>query len=370
VVDVSYEHPPYFLIFPEATLRIGRVLLAALAIFATTETASAQEPVKTTGFHGFLFGDVVYVARERASSDGFLVGQLVGHGNAHMSERVSFFGEASATARPDGYAFEIERAILRYDFADALKLSVGRYHTPISYWNTAYHHGLWLQTSVARPEIIKVGGRFMPVHFIGLLAEGMLNTGVTSFSYEVGVGNGRGSNLARGGDAGDVNRSRATLAAARLRPFDYGLQLGGSIYMDRVPAATTSLDERITSAHLVWDRGAPELIAEYAWVRHEPDAGSAFMSEGWYAHAGYRLGGPFYRFKPYLRAERLDANAADPVFTGVVEDYRASVAGLRYDFDAFASIKGEYRRERFGASAAVNGLYLQVAFAIASGGVM
>ena len=352
-------------------MRIGRVLLLALAYIPTARAAAAQEPMThTTGFHGFLFGDVVYVTRERAASDGFLVGQLVGHGNARMSERVSFFGEASASARVDGYAFEIERVILRYDFADEFKVSVGRYHTPVSYWNTAYHHGLWLQTSVARPEIIKTGGRFMPVHFIGALAEGTLSAGTTSFAYEIGVGNGRGSNIARGGDAGDVNRSRASLAAARLRPFDVGLQLGGSIYLDRVLAGTTSLNERITSAHAVWDRGAPELAFEYAWVRHEPDAGSSFTSEGWYAHAAFRLGGPLYRFKPYVRAERQNANDADPFFVGQVEDYRAEIAGLRYDFDDFATMKAEYRRERFAGASAVNGLYLQVAFAIAKAGGM
>ncbi len=353
-------------------MRIGRVLLLALAFISTAHEAAAQEPAtQTTGFHGFLFGDVVYVTRERAPSDGFLVGQLVAHGNARMSERVSFFGEASATARADGYAFEIERAILRYDFADALKVSVGRYHTPISYWNTAYHHGLWLQTSVARPEIIKVGGPFMPVHFIGLFAEGTLNTGVTSFSYEAGIGNGRGANIARGGDAGDVNRSRAGLVAARLRPFDYGLQLGGSLYLDRIGTTTESFDERITSAHVVWDRGAPELVAEYAWVNHDPrTTGTAHTSEGWYAHAGYRLGGPLYRFKPYARLEHVDIDNLDPVFAPLLDDYRATIAGIRYDFDAFATLKGEYRRERFGIGSAVNGLYFQVAFAIATSGGM
>ncbi|HET9439257.1 MAG TPA: hypothetical protein VFO52_03755 [Longimicrobiales bacterium] len=354
-------------------MRIARVLLTALVFMSVGLEIGAQEPAaRTTGFHGFLFGDVVYVARERAATDGFFVGQLVGHGNARMSERASFFGEVSATARPDGYAFEVERAILRYDFADALKVSAGRYHTPVSYWNTAYHHGLWLQTSVARPEIIKVGGRFMPVHFIGLLAEGTLSAGRLALTYEAGVGNGRGSNFARGGDAGDVNRSRAALLAARLRPFDAGLQIGGSVYFDRVVTDTllsTAFDERITSAHLVWDRGAPEFAAEYARVRHDPAlGGQALSSEGWYAQGAYRLGGVFYRFKPYARIERLDAHAADPVFTPEM-DYRATIAGLRYDFDSFAALKGEYRRERFGGRADwTNGWYLQVAFAVATSG--
>ena len=139
--------------------------------------ARAQIPAMGgINFHGFLFGDVTYVATERDVLEGFLVGQLVGHGNAELSQRLSLFGELSATARETAYSIEVERIILRYHFIDALKLSVGRYHTPNSYWNTAYHHGLWLQTSVARPELIKVGGTFLPVHFVGAMAEGDIGT--------------------------------------------------------------------------------------------------------------------------------------------------------------------------------------------------
>jgi hypothetical protein len=348
------------------------VLLLALIAISFVPSAHAQEPpMRSTGFHGFLFGDVVYVARERASNDGFLVGQLVGHGNARMSERVSVFGEISATAQTGGYALELERAIVRYDFIDEFKLSVGRYHTPASYWNTAFHHGLWLQTSVARPEIIKIGGRFIPVHFVGAMAEGTLNAGKTSLSYEAGVGNGRGSVVSRAGDAGDINRARASLVAARLRPFDNGLQIGGALYFDRVEVTPASFDEQISSVHAVWDRGAPELIAEFARVKHDPrGTGEEAISDGWYAHAGWRLPGAFYRFKPYVRVEHVDVNMNDPVFTPALSDYRAGIAGLRYDFDALAALKGEYRRERFGGNDFVNGFYLQVAFAIATSGVM
>jgi len=354
-------------------LQVNRSALAALVLLATSHPLLAQEPLAhTPAFQGFIFGDVDYVARDRAATDGFLIGQIVAHGNARLSDRLTFFGEFSATSHPDSYSFEVERAILRYDFADQFKVSVGRYHTPISYWNTAYHHGLWLQTSVGRPEIIKVGGRFMPVHFVGAVAEGTLNNRALSFSYEAGVGNGRGSNIARAGDAGDLNRSRAAVVAAQVRPGDVGLQLGASAYFDEItPALTSSVDERITSAHAVWDRGAPEIILEYANVRHEPRGGStSFTSNGWYAHAGYRLPGALSRWKPYARLERLDSDQSDPVFAGAVDDYHAVVAGLRFDFETLGALKAEYRRERFGAAAEVNGLYLQVAFAVPLSGGM
>jgi hypothetical protein len=63
----------------------------------------------------------------------------------------------SATARSNDFVVDVERLIIRYDFADFFKVSAGRYHTPHSFWNTEYHHGLWLQTTTARPEMIRFG---------------------------------------------------------------------------------------------------------------------------------------------------------------------------------------------------------------------
>jgi hypothetical protein len=50
-----------------------------------------------------------------------------------------------------------------------------------------------------------------------------------------GVGNGRGSVISRGGDAGDVNDRPAWLANVFTKPDRlFALQVGGSVYLDRV----------------------------------------------------------------------------------------------------------------------------------------
>jgi len=200
------------------------------------------------------------------------------------------------------------------------------------------------------------------------------------------VGNGRGFNIARGGDAGDINRKRGAVLAARLRPGESGLQLGGGLYFDRVtlnapniseddfytPSTAippNSYNERIASGHVVWDRGAPEIVLEYSRVRHER-SDTSWTSEGWYAHAAVALPGRLAHLKPYARLERLDADSKDPVFGTVVGDYRAVIGGLRYDFETLAALKAEYRREQFAGGPKVNGLYLQVAFAIPLSGAM
>ena len=127
------------------------------------------------------FADVDFGATDvRGTTSGFTLGQFVLHISSPLSSKVSYFGEVSFTAQAPGitpgYKLDVERMLLRYDYNDVFKISFGKYHTPVNYWNTAYHHGLWLQTTIARPEMIKFGGQFLPVHFVGVLGEGEFPT--------------------------------------------------------------------------------------------------------------------------------------------------------------------------------------------------
>jgi len=346
------------------------VLLAATLGCTLATGAAAQHPGNPhSRFTGFLFGDITFVATEWDRPEGFLIGQLVGHGNALLTERLSFFGEVSVTARDDSYGFEIERAIVRYDFADFFKLSVGRYHTPISYWNTAYHHGLWLQTSVARPELIRIGGIFLPVHFVGVLAEGTFPASGLGLSYEAGIGNGRGEIISRPGDAGDANRRPAGVFGVSLRPeaIAQGLEIGASAYIDRITTETVAADELIGSVHAVWQGSGPELIAEYVHVQHDVEGDAERTSNGFYVQAGHRLPGRLASLIPYARFERLFVDEADATFASL-EDYDAMIGGIRWDFETLAALKLEGRRDRRQGGDWMNSLFVQVALVVPSFG--
>jgi hypothetical protein len=343
--------------------RVGGLTACMLALLASPLTA--QDFLTDPSVQAFLFGDVMYSATDRDRPEGFKLGQTVVHGNAILSDRVVFFGELSVTGRDTGYSLEVERAILRYEFNDAIKISAGRYHTPISYWNTAFHHGLWLQGSVARPESVRFGSRFIPIHFVGATAEGRIPD--SPVTYVVGVGNGRAENIARAGDAGDTNGSRAVLASASVQPSGLlGARLGGSLYLDDVPTDSgIDTDERILSAHAVWDRGALDIIGEYIRVRHDPGGVSlATSSDAVFLHAGVRLPGRMSVVTPYVRWERMDIADGDAVFTGVVADYDALLGGVRYDFSELAAIKIEYRNEKFDSGEALGSIFIQASFAI------
>jgi len=322
------------------------------------------------------FGDVNYAATKHLEgARGFSLGQFVLHMSSELSPRVSFFGELSFTARTDagsggpppatGFNAEVERMSIRFDHSDKLKVSFGRYHTPINYWNTAFHHGQWLQTTITRPEMIQFGGRFLPVHFVGALVEGVTPAGGLNLNYQVGVGNGRNSVISRAGDAGDVNGNRAVLATAFVRPDQlYGLQAGGSVYADKVTLSSgRQFSERIVAAHAVWNKENPELIAEFAAVRHDENTdATATWSKAFYVQAAYRLQDTLHQYKPYFRFEHVGVNATDAVYTGV-NNLDGATLGVRYDLAAYAAVKGEYRTWTRGAGTVRNhGGFFQVSF--------
>ena len=331
--------------------------------------------VEYPSFHMTGFADVNFASQDATEgARGFTEGQFVLHMASALSPRVSVFGELSFSPRADagtgtpaatGYNAEVERAIIRFAQSDYLKVSFGRYHTPINWWNTAFHHGQWLQTTISRPEMTQFGGRFIPVHFIGGLVEGSLPAGGWNIGYQAGIGNGRGNVISRGGDAGDNNARPAYLVNVFTRPDQaYGLQVGASAYFDRVSlAGRPEYGEQIFAAHAVWQHENPELIAEIANVRHEQvDTDTTTSNLAYYAQAAYRLPAPVQQLKPYYRFERINIAATDPIFN-TVPKLVGSTMGVRYDITTFAAIKTEVRiRRRDPNLPRANGWFFQVAF--------
>jgi hypothetical protein len=305
---------------------------------------------------------------------GFQEGQFVLHLSSALSPKVTVFSELSMTARADagtgsppatGFNVEVERLIIRYDVNDFFKVSFGRYHTPINYWNTAFHHGAWLQTTISRPEMTQFGGSFIPVHFVGSLVEGAVPASGWNFNYNVGMGNGRGQVISRDGDFGDVNNNRAVLVNAFVKPdFLYGLRIGGSFYHDQLnPLTAPAAEEFIQSGHVVWAKETPEFIAEFANVTHKPNSGGVTSnSQAGYVQTAYRLPIAKRLLKPYYRWEYIHVPLSDAIFRNVVPTFSASTAGIRYDVTNFAAFKLEYRNYDRRALPSIHGVFVQTSF--------
>jgi hypothetical protein len=312
------------------------------------------------------FGDVDFSATDQKGSvSGFNLGQLVLHLASPLSEKVSYFGEISFTAQPTSYELSVERSIIRYDYNDYFKLSFGKYHTPLGYWNTAFHHGAWLQTTITRPEMIQFGGTFIPTHFVGVEAEGNIPSGSLGLGYNFGLGNGRSSILSKSGDSGDSNDNRSWVANLYARPTRfYGLQLGASVYRDKLtPQPGRNFEEWITAADVVWTKEKPEFLAEYANVHHRDVLTlNTWDSQAFYVQLAYRLPWQQSKWKPYYRYEYIHKPEDDPTLVNVL-DLSGSTFGVRYDITNYAAFKGEYRNSRHGVNEPrVNGAFFQTAF--------
>nr|CAA9214355.1 hypothetical protein AVDCRST_MAG63-147 [uncultured Armatimonadetes bacterium] len=319
---------------------------------------------------------MVYSSTGEGTGRNFSLGQLTVQNTSALSPRSFVFVEVTFTSRPDagtgtpaatGFNAEVERLFFRYDQSDQLKGSVGRYHTPINWWNTAFHHGLWLQTTIARPEMVRFGSQFIPVHFVGALVEGSFPANGLNLNYNVGLGNGRGNVFSRGGDAGDTNANLATLANVFVRPDRlYGLQVGASVYRDKATPAGggPDVDETIWAAHLVYQKEDPEIIAEYAHATHDAeDGGPSARSEAYYVQFAYRLPGAGHLWKPYYRYEKIRVDEDDPILTAT-PGLSGNIVGVRYDATELAAIKLEYRdMKRDRGFASTSGVFAQVSFA-------
>ncbi len=335
----------------------------------STEIREAEIHYPSLQIRGF--GDVDFQGTDQKNStSGFSLGQLDLHFASPLSRKVSYFGEVTFTAQPTTYELNVERSFVRFDYNDYFKISFGKFHTPIGYWNTAFHHGAWLQTTIIRPEMIKFGGTFTPVHIVGAQAEGSIPSGGLGLSYALALGNGRGATFSKAGDSGDVNNNRAWLAKLSSQPFHLsGLELGGSYYHDELtPQPGVNFREWIAGGYVAWTKGRPELLAEYENVHHTSlQTSQTYNTTGYYAQVAYRLPWQENKWKPYYRFEYIHRPPQEPVWdstgTPLVEDLVGSTVGVRWDITNFACFKGEYRKSRQSTGLpSVNGTFFQSAF--------
>lgn len=355
---------------------LTHIVLPLIASTGMLSTAWAQGyEIVSTGnpsdpeFRIMGFGDISYLSRDASDEDGFVIGQAVAHLSASLGESFSVFGEFSATAKDSEYSFEVERMIVKYDFSDAFKLSAGRYHTPIGFWNSAFHHGAWLQTSTTRPEMVRFGSKLVPIHFVGVLLEGNIPASNLGLNYKVGYGNGRHGNIARAGDAGDINGDKAWVLQLSSRPKHiFGLDMGVGYYSDEVELELDpNVKESTISAYVAWTKESPEVIVEMLHSEHESvlDSSDSGDVNAWYAQFAYRLKGKHEQWKPYVRFEDQDIDDTDPLLGSEGLNQQASILGVRWDFNPYAALKAEYRNEEFNNGGRENNFRLQISFVLA-----
>jgi hypothetical protein len=361
----------------------------------TSGLASRTSDSAGMPLHGFM--DVGYRINSQGSNDvanpnvanpkGFYQGSLSFYMAPHFGDRVLALAEPNFEIdKLDGtVSVDIERLQIGYAFSDAATLWGGRFHTPFGYWNTAFHHGAQIQTSILRPRFLDFEdlGGILPTHMVGLWGTGKVRAGQSKFTYDVYAGNGpKITNVNnvdlttapyptyQGGGldpniAGDDNHSAMVglnlgyefsgmLDGLRLAVHwlngdvnTYGTTNPSTTIASDLTAnylATTNLN--MGGGSLVYLSNDWEIMSEYYGFNDKKKAdGTKHKSK-----AGYiQIGVSFNAWTPYVRAERTILDQYDDYFNAQAsgQSYARQALGLRYNVNPKAALKLELMNSSF-----------------------
>ena len=296
--------------------------------------SSGNDPVKLRGFNG-------------GTLDLYLTPQF--------SDRVKGLIELAVEYNEEGaVGLDMERLQLGYTVNDALTLWAGRFHTPFGLWNTAFHHGANLQTSIYRPRFIDFEdkGGIIPAHSVGLWASGKTAAAGGKLTYDAFVAN--GPHIAdRTLDFGAFTDNDSN----KMLGLNLGFQPGGALagltlglhafgskaqLLDSTGATFGRTQLRMTGGYLGYDENDWEVIGEYYHFGNSPQGGASLSSKAWFAQVGRTFGS----VTPYLRLEKTGLNPGDDFFRSQASgrSYTRSAAGMRYALDPRSSLKLELSR--------------------------
>ena len=348
---------------------------------AAMETSPKDPRLQIRGY-----ADVGFVATDNAPAPedhtSFAIGQFNLFMTSQISPQMGVLGELVVEPGDDNaMSVDLERLILNYSFSDSLNVSVGRYHTSIGYYNTAYHHSSWMQRAVGRPFLFEFedDGGILPIHNVGVSVNGKVPSGSLGLHYIAEMGNGRTSRSRLDEPVQNVideNNRKALNLGFFVQPDKWsGLQAGLSYYIDRLTPDAGSLfqnpdnpfptdvavrpriDERIVAAHVVYQVSNFEFLNEGVLVRHDLNGYRTFNTPAFYSQVSRRWGSAW----PYFRYQYMNANSYEPVFGDVGLRHGPSV-GVRFDVTESAAFKLQYDRTMLREGDAVNGIASQLSF--------
>jgi hypothetical protein len=311
------------------------------------------------------FGDVGFrLSDQQGENASFALGQLDLFLTSNLTDHLNILSELVFKAGNDNrYVINAERLLLRYAPSRYFTLGVGRYHTSIGFYNTAYHHGSWFETAVTRPTIFAYRGGLIPIHDIGVMGSGHIPSGRLGLNYVVEVGNGQSSQSTAAEPTQnliDENDGKAVNVGIFARPeILSGLQVGFSAHRDRLhPASAAPVNQTTFAVHAVYLGQAFEWLNEAVAVRSARlTPASDTVTTGFYSQASRQ----FASVRPFFRYQYVDANEADAAFRALGHRYGPTI-GLRYDLGKFAAAKAQYERTARRGLPAVNAFASQLAF--------
>jgi hypothetical protein len=316
---------------------------------------------------GFDFGLPVHgfadvQAASSSSADplhlkGFNAGTLDLYLTPQFGDRVRALAEIAIEYDPAGKSTQIdmERLQLGYTVSDTLTFWMGRFHTPFGQWNTSFHHGANLQTSIYRPRFIEFEDRggIIPAHSVGFWATGKTTLGPGKITYDAYVANGpsvRNQELDFNPFTDDspgkmVGLNLGYQPSGLLRGLTAGVHgFTSKVGVYAPPSVLFVQSElRMAGVYAAYDANDWEVFSEYYRFSNSDIGGNRrHISNAGFVHVGRIFG----QLTPYVRYERASLDPSDVYFTSqrTGRSYTRYVAGSRYALDARSSVKLEFSR--------------------------
>jgi hypothetical protein len=318
-----------------------------------------------------FFGDLGYqIGHYYGPTNAFEIGQFDMFATARLSDHVSVLGEVLFTPNADNnVGLDIERLLIKYRHNEYFSASIGRIHTDIGYYNTAFNRGDYFQTTIGRPAMFEFDdqGGFLPLQDLGIVLEGKVPSGKLGLNYVFELTNGRdyGLNAQPAQNSTDANNSKAVNVNISAKPERVpGLDVGFSIRHDYLSDVNNlQVSEIIPVVYAVYTNSKYEWLNEGMLVRHTTPTGPIYHTPGFYTQFSRGFG----RYRPYFRYSYVNAPEFDPIYgnpTEIEEVGRINgpTLGLRYDFTDHSAFKIQYDREGIGGQPSTNGASGQFAF--------
>jgi hypothetical protein len=235
-------------------------------------------------------------------------------------------------------------------------LWLGRFHNPIGYWNSQYHHGAHLQASATRPGIVAFEGGDgpLPMHLTGVLVEGIQEVHKAGLHYTVAAGLGpQMKDELLPFDVLDPEGSHRFGATLRLsyQPVSYGAdEVGVSLSYTNIPADTSEVRQVrqwIGALFANWQFDKWRALGELIYVHDRIDLSSERVNKGFlnaYAQLEWLLNEKWTLFG---RLENTFASHEDQYldnFSKVVRD--RALIGTRFNFYRNMALKLEVSRDK------------------------
>lgn len=257
---------------------------------------------------------------------------------------------------------ELERFQFSWSAGRWFTIWLGRYHNPIGYWNTEYHHGTYLQPTVQRPRITQFedDGGLLPTHISGLLVEGsFLSKGESEFQYMFSVGYGPELDSTNNLEPLDIldpssgaHKPSVTINLSYVADSLAKKQIGLFANVLKIPTSNKNIEDveqSIYGIYAKWVWGRYDVIASMFFVEDETMLANVSDNKkqsgsfnATYAQLSYQHS---VDWKLYSRYENLnDKNDPYLKYRSQYLEYRG-LLGLQFELNARQSTRVEFSHD-------------------------